>query len=267
MVDLPLGSKSRRAFFPGADLLPSVLYLARSTLWRRYCGSFLGFGWSILNPIVTIGIYFVVFRIFIRVPLENYFVYLVSGLLPWVFLNNSLLTSTSSLVSRREALHSSIANRLIFILADTTVELFTYAISLGIMLVLCVLFVEPPSWTWLALPLLGVPLIVFVYSVAVIVAYSAARYRDLPHLLQLLLNVLFWLMPIVYHWSMVPSPFDVFIKYNPISMLISPNQILIHGNVLPTAALIVADVGIAGAALLAAVAVHRRLRRDIIFYL
>src|SRR5258708_12694737 len=106
MVDLPLVSKSRRAFFPGADLLPSVLYLARSTLWRRYCGSFLGFGWSILNPIVTIGIYFVVFRIFIRVPLENYFVYLVSGLFPWLFLHNTLLPSPTPLFIQPDPLHS-----------------------------------------------------------------------------------------------------------------------------------------------------------------
>src|SRR4051812_21240945 len=102
------------------SLFPSIIYLARATLWRRYCGSLLGFGWSLLNPVVAISVYFVVFRIFVRVPLENYFLYLVSGLLPWTFLSAALMTATRSLIDRRLALNASTASFLTFVFADTT---------------------------------------------------------------------------------------------------------------------------------------------------
>jgi len=256
-----------RAQWRMREFLPSILYLASSALRRRYCGSLLGFTWSLLNPVVMIGLYFLVFNIFIRVPIENYFLYLVSGLLPWMFLSNSINGATRSLIDRRVALQCSTASFLVFILADVTVELFSYAASFGVLLLISAVFIAPPSPNWLLLLALNFSLIVFVYAASVVAAYAATRFRDLPHLLQIVLTVLFWLMPIVYHWSMVPSPFSTFIQYNPLSILISPNQVLLHGGQLPTFALMAAGIVIAALASWVMLATHRRLQRDTIFYL
>jgi ABC-type polysaccharide/polyol phosphate export permease len=256
---------------PGWQMPPhfvaSILYLARTTLHQRYCGSVLGFGWSLLNPLVTIGIYYLAFAVFIRVPIDNFFVYLSSGLIPWLFLSASLTVSTASLSTRTHALNTSIVNRLIFIFADTTIELITFAISLAALFLVTALLAEPPDFLWLLLPVMMLPLVVFCYAAAVCFAYYAVIYRDLAHLLQAALTVAFWLMPIVYHWSMVPAPVDQVVKYNPIAILIAPIQILLHGHQLPSLALFGAATGVAALAVGAAASSYRKRDREIIFYL
>ena len=79
-----------------------------------------------------------------------------------------------------------------------------------------------------------------------VVAYASAKYRDLPHLLNVVLGVLFWMMPIVYHWNQAPGPLSPFIQYNPFSLLISPTQIVLHGGAIPSLPLLSASYLIAG---------------------
>lgn len=249
-----------------ANRLRSVWCVARYALLQRYCGSLLGFTWSLLNPLAMLGVYLLVFSVFIRVPIENYFGYMSSGLLPWLYLSNTLNAATQSLTSRAQILNCSTIDRLILILADAKVELVSFGVAMGIFLALNIIFVGDISWAWLALPFLALPLIIAATSGAVVLAYCAARYRDISHLLQIGLTVNFWLLPIVYHWSMVPKPFDLFIRYSPLALLITPIQIAIHGHTIPSLALMTAATSIAALMAGWAVYIYRRMDRTIIFY-
>ncbi len=249
------------------SLLSIVWYLALTTLYQRYCGSLIGFGWSLLNPALTIGVYYLAFAVFIRVPIENFFVYLVSGLLPWLFFSSALTGSTNSLIARSHSLNTSTVNRLMFIFADTTIELVTLLTSLVVLMIFAAAIVHTASWHWLLLPLLILPLVVTTYALTVCIAYYSVVYRDIPHLLQVGLGVFFWLLPIVYHWSMLPEPFDRLVQYNPIALLISPLQVALHGGMLPSLGLMLGASAVACLAVLAALYCYRRRNREIIFYL
>ncbi len=108
-------------------------------------------------------------------------------------------------------------------------------------------------------------MIIFTYSASVIVAYAAVIYRDIPHLLALFLSFMFWLMPIVYHWNMVPKPIEPFVRYNPFAMFIGAIQVVLHGGVSPTPELLVSIYVGALVSTALAFAVVRRFGRNVIY--
>jgi lipopolysaccharide transport system permease protein len=247
--------------------LTAVYFIARVSLYKRYCGSLVGMGWSLLNPMIQLLVYFFAFGMIMKVPIENYFVYLAAGLLPWSFISNSAIMCSTSIVSRKDTFQSTAMPHWIFVLADISCELFGMMIALSLLLAVAILNSDNALLVIvMALPIL-LPIIVVAYSVGVISAYMGALYRDLPHLFNLFFSVMFWLTPIIYHWTMVPKEIEVIAKYNPFAMLIGSLQVLLHGGILPSPDLLMATYAIAGLSALAAISVIRRMGNAIVYAL
>jgi len=99
------------------------------------------------------------------------------------------------------------------------------------------------------------------------VAYLGVLYRDLPHLLNLFFSVMFWLTPVIYHWTMVPKRIEIFVKYNPLAMLLGSVQVLLHGGTAPTLDLLVATYAIALVAAAVGITMARRIGNKLIYAL
>jgi ABC-type polysaccharide/polyol phosphate export permease len=249
------------------DLVVTVGYLAWVRLQRRYVGSAIGLMWSLLNPIASTIILFLVFAHFMRVPIENYGLHLVAGAIPWAFLSAALNGATVSLTSRRTVLQSALTPPVVFVLADVGSELVMFLLAYAAMLILAAIVFTPPTAAIVALPLAIIPLVVLVTAGAVAVAFLSVRFRDVPHVLQIFLAMMFWLVPIVYSVDMVPEPYRFLINYNPFSLMILPATIIVHGGHLPSLKLLLASFGMAGIACVVAWRVHRALRSDLVFHL
>lgn len=248
-------------------LLRTAIYLGWVRLKRRYVGTALGALWSLANPIATTLILFLVFAHFMRVPIPNYGLYLVAGLMPWSFLSTSLNTVTRSLTSRRDVLQSSLLSPVVFVIADVTAELCTFALAYLVLLLLASAVFGAPGLAVFALPIVLLPLVVFTGAAGVAVAYLSVRFRDVPHLLQVGLAMMFWLVPVVYSVDMVPEPFRFVVNYNPIALMILPATLVVHGGILPSAKLLATSAGMAALACAAAWWIQRALRRDLVFHL
>ena len=248
-------------------LVAMVLFLGWTRLRRRYVGSMLGALWSLANPIATTLILFLVFAHFMRVPVANYGLYLVAGIIPWTFLATSLNAATQSLTGRREVLQSSLVSPVVFVIADVAAELIMFVTAYLALLVLAWFIFGPPSPAVLALPVVLLPLVVFTGAVGIAVAFLSVRFRDVPHLLQVFLAMMFWLVPVVYAVDMVPEPFRFVVNYNPFALMILPATLVVHGGILPSAKLFATSVGMAALACLAAWWIQRALRRDLVFHL
>lgn len=248
------------------SIILDSLHLAGFRVIRRYCGSLLGLSWSLLSPIVTIAIYYLVFRIFFKVPVENFPIYLSAGLLPWICMSDSLTATSSELLSQRGVLENNTCSPLIFLLAIVLSE-WCFLIISYVALIVVMVFAGLASWKILALPVFMMPLFLFVTASCIIIGYVGVHFRDTPHLLKIFLAGAFWLVPIVYHWSLVPSTFAAFIQYNPFSILIAPSQVILHGNAWPSGQLFFSGLVLALAWMGVAAWVHCRASRRIIYYL
>lgn len=247
-------------------LTRDVALLAYFHAYRRYCGSYLGFAWSLLSPLATIGAYYLVFRVFFRVPIEYFAIFLSAGLMPWMCLVNSVSAAATELSTQRRVLENNLSSPLIYIYAVVIAE-WAFLIAAYIALAAIVILAGLGTWKMLVLPAFLLPLFVFTMASGVIVGYLGVHFRDIPHLLRIFFAAAFWFVPIVYHWSLVPKELSAFIQYNPFSLLISPSQIILHGDAFPNSTLVVTGILLALVWSAIAVIVHRRLSPRIVYYL
>ncbi len=247
-------------------LVRDVVQLAYFNVYRRYCGSFLGVGWSLLSPLATIGAYYLVFKIFFRVPIENFAIYLSAGLMPWLCLVNAVTATAVELPVQREVIENNIRSPIIYLFATVIAE-WSFLVISYVALSLIVILAGLGTWKMLALPIFLLPLFVFTIASGTIAGYLGVHFRDIPHLLRIFFQAAFWFVPIVYHWSLVPPQLSAFIQYNPFSLLISPSQIILHGDAYPSFVLVLAGILLAVGWALVAVYVHRKFSRRIVYHL
>jgi ABC-2 type transport system permease protein len=182
----------------------------------KYRRTALGQLWSLANPIAAILIYTFIFSFLFRLPaqvgdpsgLNNYALWLVCGLLPWLFFNRVLTIGVDSLVANAGLIQKVYFPRIVLPLSLANATLFTWLLEMGVLIVALSLlgsFVLP----WL--PLLAVFMVVFaMFSVGVAMLLSIANvyFRDLSYLLTIVLQFWFYLTPILYPVDMVATQSD-----------------------------------------------------------
>ena len=182
----------------------------------KYRRTALGQLWSLANPIAAILIYTFIFSFIFRLPaqvgdpsgLNNYALWLVCGLLPWLFFNRVLTIGVDSLVANAGLIQKVYFPRIVLPLSLANATMFTWLLEMGVLIVALSLlgsFVLP----WL--PLLAVFMVVFaMFSVGVAMLLSIANvyFRDLSYLLTIVLQFWFYLTPILYPVDMVATQSD-----------------------------------------------------------
>jgi ABC-2 type transport system permease protein len=178
--------------------------LVRKEVKVKYKSSVLGVAWSMLNPVLYLAVFTLVFSVVLRNGLPHFPVYLLSGLLAWNLFSTSLAMAARSVVDNANLVTKVYFPREILPLASVGaagVDFFTQAIVLvGFMLVFRYgVF----GWNLLLLPLALLALLLFISAIAMFVASLNVRYRDTQHLLTLALLTWFWLTPVVYPSALV----------------------------------------------------------------
>jgi ABC-2 type transport system permease protein len=180
---------------------------AREILWNiirkevkvKYKSSVLGVAWSMLNPILYLGVFSVVFGLVVPNQTPHFAIYLLSGLLAWNTFSTSLSVGVRTVIENqnlvtkvyfpRELLPwSSVGTALV----DTGFQ----AIVLVFFMVLLQVFEF--GLNWLLLPLAVVALVIFTSAIAMFVSALNVRYRDTQYLLSIVMLVWFWMTPVVY---------------------------------------------------------------------
>ena len=179
----------------------------------KYRRTALGQLWSLANPIAAILIYTFIFSFIFRLPaqvgdpsgIDNYALWLVCGLLPWLFFNRVLTLGTESLVANAGLIQKVYFPRIILPLSLTNATFFTWLLEMGVLVIALSLlgsFVLP----WL--PLVALFMMVFaVFAVGLSMIFSIINvyFRDLSYLLTIVLQFWFYLTPILYPVELVAT--------------------------------------------------------------
>ena len=182
----------------------------------KYRRTALGQLWSLANPIAAILIYTFIFSFIFRLPaqvgdpsgLDNYALWLVCGLLPWLFFNRVLTLGVESLVSNAGLIQKVYFPRIVLPLSLANATFFTWMLEMAVLVVALSLlgsFVLP----WL--PLVAVFMVVFgLFSVglAMVLSIINVYFRDLSYLLTIVLQFWFYLTPILYPVELVETQSD-----------------------------------------------------------
>jgi ABC-2 type transport system permease protein len=176
-----------------------LVSLVRKELKVKYKGSVLGFAWSMLNPALTLAIFYIVFQVLLPNGIPTFAIFLLSGLLVWNVFSQSLAAAVGS-VSGNGAIVKKVAfPREVLPLAAVGAALFNGLLQSIVMVLGLLFFQHEPSWGYLCLlPVAVAVLTLLSASLGIFLAAVNVKFRDTQHLLDVALSLWFWLTPIVY---------------------------------------------------------------------
>jgi lipopolysaccharide transport system permease protein len=197
--------------------------LFRRELNVRYRGSTLGIAWTLIYPIALMIGYWLLFGLLLKaVSIENYPLFVISGLVSWMFFQSAVQMSSTSLLGQANLVKQVRFPRQLLPLSVVATNLTTLLAMLVIIIPIN-LVVRPETRTtfWAAIPLL-IPLVGLASGLAVVVAGATVIFRDVEHLLTTILVPWFILTPIFYTFDLLPGFADNEVLAN----------VLYYGNVM-----------------------------------
>ncbi len=180
--------------------------LFRRDFQAKYKGSLLGVLWSLLNPLVLLAVYLVVFGVLLKnQTIPHYPVYLLAGIACWVFFSVSLQAASRSMIDSAELIKKVRFPRQLVALSMVATQAITFAVMMVLIVVLSLVFVpEARSTVWVAVPL-AVLFAGLVAGLALLVACLNVLFRDVEHILAAALLPWFFLTPIIWSTTTLPS--------------------------------------------------------------
>lgn len=203
--------------------------------WRdikvRYKQSFLGAAWAILQPFSLMVIFTFVFSKFARVPSDGipYPIFSYCALLPWTFFSTSLTTAIPSLISNMNLVTKIYFPREIFPLSAVIARFFDFLVASTIFVGMLIYYEVSLTFHMLWLPLIIVIQVFITLGVAFFASALNVFYRDVRHVIPLLVQIWMYLTPIIYPISLVPEKFRGIYMLNPMAGIIdSYRQIILQ---------------------------------------
>lgn len=178
--------------------------LARTDFKFKYAGSALGYLWSLAKPIIYFAVLLTVFHSIFKTRIPNYPLYLVIGIVLWMFIVDAVSATLPSIVVRGTILRRIQFPPIVIPMSATLTALMSFAINLVVVAVFVLASNVSPALDWLLLIPLFVELYIFVLAVAVIAATLYVRYRDVGQIWEVAAGALFFAAPIVYPITVLP---------------------------------------------------------------
>jgi len=211
-----------------SDLLlhRELLYnMTKKELKVKYKRSALGFVWSFMTPIIMLAVFGLVFALLVKNNMSWFAVYLMSGLLPWLFFVNTLMQSVGSVVGNPGLVKKVYFPREVLPLAAVGANIFHFFLQMMVFFVF-LLIIQWQFSPWLAMfPVVFLLEVMFVTGLALLISAANVYLRDVQHFVELATMAWFWLNPIVYPVGLLQ---DKFPKYMPIYLLNPMANIILY---------------------------------------
>ena len=180
--------------------------MTRKELKVRYKNSVLGFAWSLVNPLLYLVVFYVVFQVILQSAVPSFPLFLLSGLLVWNLFSTGLAGATGSIVANSGIVNKVSFPREILPLAAVGAALVHFFLQ-GLVLVVALLVVRwDVAWTYMPLvPLALIGILLLAGALGILLSALNVYLRDTSHFLELALLAWFWITPIVYPFMTIGS--------------------------------------------------------------
>ncbi|MBN1869555.1 MAG: ABC transporter permease [Candidatus Omnitrophica bacterium] len=213
-----------------------VRELVMKDLKTRYSRPALGFFWAFLSPLFMVLVFYIVFGLILRVKTEGvpFVLYLMSGVFPWLFFQDSIMKSVTSLMDNRNLIKESNFPHWLIPVSIVLANGISFLPSLGILIVAVVFISRGVPAFFLLLPVILTIYLMVAVGISVISSILYVKWRDTKYILETILLALFYSTPVFYPLNIVRGSFNSFwfnvYAYNPfVGMLNLYRSVILKG--------------------------------------
>jgi len=203
------------------------IYKYKDSIWRigitdlklKYAGSVLGFFWSVLEPLLIIIVYSLIFPLILKANFIDWVLFFICGLIPYRFLRKGIVDLTTCLVDQRDIFSKVKILPDVIPLSKALSDSISFLLE-SFILVFVVLFFVRPTVYILLFPFLFLIELFIILGIGFWLSCSYPRFRDLNYILNVVFEALFFLTPVVYRLGYVPELYRRIYMLNPFARLV-----------------------------------------------
>jgi len=214
--------------------LDIVIVLAKKDFKLRYRNSVLGFMWSLLNPLGYMLILTLVFSLLLHSNVPNFAPWILMALLIWRFFQVGTTQSLYSVLNNSSLVTKIYMPRTLIVLSSNVANLIGSSLEFAVLLPLLFLLGVQPDVHILFLPVIILMEFLLIFSLSLLLASLNLKYRDFSQIWDIAIQLGFFVSPIVYDQSLVPSRFQFWYSLNPVTHLIGATRALFFDHQLPS---------------------------------
>lgn len=209
-----------------------VRVLTHKELKVKYKSSYLGYLWSVAHPMAFAAVFFVAFKIVMKIDIDDYVLFLVTGLFPWQWMSNSVLAAPTVFLGNTSIIKKVDFPRNFLPLTQTLQDMIHFILAIPVVTVVLLAHGRYPSVSWAY----GIPLLLTVqlfqaYGLSLLLSSINLFFRDLERLTSIVVLLVFYCTPIFYSEEMVPEAYRSLVTFNPVSpIIVSWRGLLMHGR-------------------------------------
>ncbi|PWU13152.1 MAG: hypothetical protein C5B49_15090 [Bdellovibrio sp.] len=210
--------------------------LVSSTLRTRYKRSILGFFWSLLGPILSYTVMGYVFSFLMKGMVPDFFVYMFSATLIYNLLSVTILSSPAIMIANEGFIKKIYLPKSLFVVNTVALEFINFLFGMVALLFLGLVFRKLTfSWAYMYLPVPMVFALLFNFGIASMISVASVFFRDLTHILPVLMQALFFATPIMYTMDILPPEIQPYTVFNPLLYFVESFRYPIYRGTLPPA--------------------------------
>jgi lipopolysaccharide transport system permease protein len=210
-----------------------LIEIAVSDFKVRYQNSVLGYVWTLIKPLLLFAVLYVVFSLFMRFPVENYQLYLLLGVIIWNFFAEATVIALRSFETKQSLITKIYFPRIIVVIASTITSFMTFLLNMIVFFVFLALSNIGFQLSFFFFLVYIFELYFIILAVSLVLSAFYVKFRDLSHIWEVLLQIGFWLTPIIYPVSLIPEAYHRYIYLNPLARVIEYSRVVFIDGYIP----------------------------------
>lgn len=216
---------------PENNRLERIWKLAQVDFQRRYYDNSLGLVWALINPLFQVVVYYLAFTILLDNKMENYALYLFSGLLFWMFFTEGTNKGLNILKQKRYLIENIQFNKLDLFYSAILSVLMGFLFNISAYLIISLISGIPIYWQIIFLPILIANIFLLALAVSILLSTLNIYIKDIVHLWAMVILAGFWATPIFIPVSAFVDKLEFILYLNPVAgIIINAREILLYGN-------------------------------------